>query len=87
MDYYLGVIVENQLDFKCLFVIFDKLFYCKLKVKLFYLEDYEFLVNVFVDFFIDKIIVICEELYLCRGGFVELLVEVLYDGFKFECFK
>ena len=43
--------------------------------------------NAFADFFTDKITAIREELHLCRGGPAEPLVEVSYDGPKFECFK
>ena len=60
---------------------------CKSKAKLPHSEDHESLANAFADFFTDKITAIREELHLCRGGPAEPLVEVSYDGPKFECFK
>ena len=87
MDYYSGVITENQSDPKCLFATFDKLLHRKSKAKLPHSEDHKSLANAFADFFTDKMTAIREELHLCRGGPAEPLVEVSYDGPKFECFK
>ena len=81
------VVAENQSDPKHLFATFDKLLHRKSKAKLPHSEDHESLANDFADFFTDKITAIREELHLCRGGPAEPLVEVSYDGPKFECFK
>ena len=59
----------------------------KSKAKLPHSEEHESLANAFAVFFTDKITAIREELHLCRGGPAEPLVEVSYDGPKFECFK
>ena len=75
MDYYSGVIAKNQSLHR------------KSKAKLPHSEEHESLANAFADFFTDKITAIREELHLCRGGPAEPLVEVSYDGPKFECFK
>ena len=55
MDYYSGVIAENQSDPKRLFGTFDKLLHRKSKAKLPHSEDHESLANAFADFFTDKI--------------------------------
>ena len=55
MDYYSGVIAENQSDPKRLFATFDKLLHRKSKAKLPHSEDHESLANAFADFFTDKI--------------------------------
>ena len=77
----------SQIPSACSLLLTTELLHRKSKAKLPHSEDHESLANAFADFFTDKITAIREELHLCRGGPAEPLVEVSYDGPKFECFK